>query len=235
MVWLGWTILRPRRLARGLRLRPLPPVRLRMRLSSRLRGVLPAVPILSTLFLRGILPAVSLLSALRLRRALPAVSILSAVLQLRRVHADVSVLSTGLRLCGVLPEIPILSARALLLVVGLPHTKTADGPNERRATSAVIATALVRRCAEPGAQSGVTRAGFFAPAQSLSSPLCARGEIAASRAPHTRTKQDPRRPRATRRRRPRSRGQVRCVANSWHAPRFRILPCENGTITPNRC
>src|SRR5712691_4021717 len=171
MVWLGWAILRPRRLAGGLRLRPLPPVRLRMRLPSRLRGVLPAVSILSTLFLCGILPAVSTLSA---------------VLQLCRVHAEVSVLSTGLRLCGVLPEIPILSARALLLVVGLPHTKTADGPNKRQATSAVIATALVRRCAEPGAQSGVTRAGFFSAAQSLSSPLCARSGIAASRAPYTR-------------------------------------------------
>ncbi len=122
---------------------PFPPVRLRMRLPSRLRSVLPALPILSTLRVCGVLPAPPILSTLRVRRLHPAISILSAVLRLRRIQADVSVLSTGLRLWGVLSEVPILSGCALL-VVGRPHSKTADWPHKRQATSAVTATALVQ-------------------------------------------------------------------------------------------
>src|SRR6266436_4230052 len=128
-----------------------------MRLPSRLRSVLPALPILSALCVRRLLPALPILSALcvcRLLpalpilsalcvcRLLPALPILSAVLRLRRIQADVSVLSTGLRLWGVLSKVPILSGCALL-VVGRPHSKTADWPHKRQATSAVTATALV--------------------------------------------------------------------------------------------
>ncbi len=96
----------------------------------------------STLRVCGVLPAPPILSTLRVRRLHPAISILSAVLRLRRIQADVSVLSTGLRLWGVLSEVPILSGCALL-VVGRPHSKTADWPHKRQATSAVTATALV--------------------------------------------------------------------------------------------
>src|SRR5258708_16519598 len=118
--WFGWAVLRLRRLARGLWFRPRPPVGLRMRLPSRLRSILPAVPVLSTLCVCGVLPAAPILSTLRVRWLLPTVSILSAVLCLRGIEADVSVLSTDLRLWGVLSDAPLLSG-CTLLVVGPAH------------------------------------------------------------------------------------------------------------------